>query len=368
MLSFLAISHIRRIAEARVTPAPGINLVHGPNGSGKTSLLEAVHLLSTAKSFRTHRTTDVISHGQLALAVAGKIAASDGTSIAVHKIGVEKSAKDTRLRLDGENVRSASVLASLFPVLVLDTEAYSILDGGPANRRALLDRTLFHVEQNYLATFKSYHRALKQRNELLRSPRAARSDAEYWDVELSRSGHVLDALRAECVERLNERLLSDILRTRVGAVSFQYHRGWKAGDKLHDVLASHWARDRDAGTTTSGSHRADLRLLVNGRSGPASLSRGQGKLVMAALTAAQAHLIQDGVGKRPVLLVDDLAAELDAEGRMLATSLLLERSAQVFFTATDPALLRTPLAGHAVAMFHVEHGAIVAEASLIGLN
>ena len=180
-LTSLSIQHVRRIKAADVNPSSDANLISGANGSGKTSLLESIHYLATARSFRTTRIKDVISHGQASLVVSGGFIDVAGRSC---RIGVEKTLSSTRIKFDGEAVTVASKLARVVPVLTFNTESSILLDGGPANRRVLLDRLLFHVEQEYLGALKTYYRGLKQRNALLRS-RASRDQVSSWNSQLT---------------------------------------------------------------------------------------------------------------------------------------------------------------------------------------
>ena len=202
-LSDVAIQHVRKISAAELTFHSGLNLVAGNNGSGKTSLLEAVYLLGLGKSFRTTRARELISHEAENLVVAGHILTAEHSI----RVGVEKGIKPTKIKVGGNVAKSASELARQFPVLVMDAESYGLIDGGPAYRRALLDRTLFHVEPSYLDIWKRYHRALKHRNALLRQD-APRSLADFWHQELAQTALLIHEARLSCADGLNQALNS----------------------------------------------------------------------------------------------------------------------------------------------------------------
>jgi len=334
-------------------PSKEVNLIIGQNGSGKTSLLESIHYLATARSFRTTRTSDVISHGQNALVVSGELQGATGQS---YRVGIEKTRKTTRLKLNAEVVRISSKIARLVPVLTFNTESHLLLNGGPANRRALLDRLLFHVEQRYLEVLKDYYRALKQRNSLLRT-RASRTQVGLWDAQLAPIVAELDGWRGGCVSTINRYLEESEVVDTCGSLRLEYHRGWHPDQEYAELLATTFPRDRDIGLTKNGPHRAEIRIFVDDKLAKTIVSRGQGKLIIAAIICAQAQYLRDHGREEPILLIDDLSSELDRTARSLAAKMLLSTRAQTFFTAIDA--LDLPLEVRASAtLFHVEHGQV----------
>lgn len=355
VLEQLTVKNFRILRELELGPAPGLNVVEGLNGSGKTSLLEAIHFLGTGKSFRTSRPADYITDDTDGTLVSGAVRAAPGGPASV--LGIEKTARTTLCRINGQTVSAASELARHFSVVALDAQAFRVLDDGPAIRRALIDRALFHVEQPYFDIYKRFHRALRQRNELLKQ-RATARDGEYWNRELAKHALVLDASRRNCVERFNAWVQQDPDASRWGALSFEYRPGWRSDTELERVLNDSWTRDIEARTTTHGPHRAELKILLDGRAAANVVSRGQGKLLICALTAAQASFITDGTGKRPTLLIDDISSELDRDSCKAALSLLLSGSGQAFVTAIEADALKHSLPGAPDAWFHVEQGRI----------
>jgi len=352
-LTALSVQHVRRICAAKIYPSKEVNLISGQNGSGKTSFLESIHYLATARSFRTTRTSDVISHGKNALVVIGELQGATGQS---YRVGIEKTRKTTRLKLNGEVVRVSSKIARLVPVLTFNTESHLLLNGGPANRRALLDRLLFHVEPRYLEVLKGYYRALKQRNSLLRT-KASRTQVRLWDAQLAPIAAELDGWRAECISTINRYLEEPEVADACGSLRLGYHRGWHPDQEYDELLSATFPRDSDIGLTTNGPHRAEIRIFVDEKLAKTIVSRGQGKLIIAAIISAQAHYLRDSGQEEPILLIDDLSSELDRTGRNLAAKMLLSTKAQTFFTAIDA--LDLPLEVRASAtLFHVEHGQI----------
>ena len=352
-LTALSVQHVRRIRAAQIYPSNETNLISGQNGSGKTSLLECIHYLATARSFRTTRASNVISHGQLALVVSGELRDAAGHA---NRVGIEKTRSTTRLKLNGEVVTIASKIARLIPVLTFNTESYLLLDGGPANRRALLDRLLFHVEHEYLDVLKVYYRGLQQRNSLLRS-RASREQVSLWDHQLAPIVAKIDRWRSECVATINRYLGDSELLDACGSLRLEYHRGWHPEQEFEALLEMNFPKDRDAGVTASGPHRAELRIKVDDKLAKNVVSRGQGKLIIAAIVCAQAKYLRDRGQEEPILLIDDLASELDRTARSLAAKTLLSTRAQAFFTAIESSDLPGEVRD-AARLFHVEQGRV----------
>jgi DNA replication and repair protein RecF len=357
LLEQLSVRNFRILREVDVTFAGGVNVVCGANGSGKTSLLEAIYLLGTGKSFRSPKPADYIAREARSTVVSGRVLG--GRSAGASMLGIEKAAHATLCRIDGLTVAAASELARHFSVVALDAQAFRVLDDGPAIRRALIDRALFHVEPSYFETYKLFHRALRHRNELLKQQAPLR-DAEYWNHQLSVHASLLDDARRRCVDQFNAWVAADKDASRWGSLSFDYRAGWRRDTDLEQLLADAWPRDLEARTTSLGPHRAELRILLDGRVAASAVSRGQGKLLICALTAAQANFISAGTGIRPTLLIDDISSELDRDSCKAALSLLLGGGGQAFITAIESTALEQRLPSAPEGWFHVERGTLTA--------
>ncbi|MGX5217272.1 MULTISPECIES: DNA replication/repair protein RecF [Pseudomonas] len=357
-LSRVNVTAVRNLHPVTLSPSPRINILHGANGSGKTSLLEAIHLLGLARSFRSTRLLPVIQYDQPTCTVFGQVQLADGRQT---NLGVSRQRQgDFKIRIDGENARSAAQLADALPLQLINPDSFRLLEGAPKIRRQFLDWGVFHVEPRFLPAWQRLQKALRQRNSWLRHGTLDAASQAAWDRELCLASDEIDGYRRAYIQALKpvfEQTLSELVELEGLALS--YYRGWDKDRPLVDVLASTLLRDQQIGHTQAGPQRADLRLRLNGHNAADILSRGQQKLVVCALRIAQGHLVDQAKRGQCIYLVDDLPSELDEHHRRALCKLLDDLNCQVFITCVDHELLRegwrtdTP-----VAMFHVEHGSI----------
>lgn len=347
----LTADNFRRLAPLDFEPAPGLNLVVGANAAGKTSLLEAIHTLSRGRSFRGSPADAAGPEGSR-WTVHG--AATDAAGV-THPLGVAWSPQGLEVRLDRADAALADLTRAV-PLQVLEPDSHRLLEEGPVYRRRYLDWGVFHVEHRFFEVWRRYQRALKQRNQALRMG-AARGEIEAWNPELAASGTELHELRERHVADLRAGLAGWIERLLGPAEwSLELNRGWGGDRSLTEALATHYDGDVRLATTSSGPHRAELRLKLEGRGAKHHVSRGQEKLLIAALLLTQAERVAAAIGQSPVILVDDFSAELGAPFQDALHAALAAYGGQCFVTA-----LERPRAFHALpeeAMFHVEHGRI----------
>ncbi len=337
------------------------NVVFGQNGSGKTSLLEGIHLLGMARSFRTSSIKPVINHDQERCTVFGEIRTEP--SHGALTVGVSR-ARDGTLdaRLGGEAAQSRSALAEALPLQLIHADSFEILTGSPQTRRHFVDWGVFHVEHLFLPAWQRFQRAIKQRNNLLRRGKIDDASLAPWDNELAIAGEAVDGARQRYLRALEPRfieLASRLCRDEL-SLSLRYRRGWDAEASLKASLDASRSSDVQQGYTHSGPQRADIRVLAAGRNAAETLSRGQLKLVICALKLSQGVHMLEAKDKRCVYLIDDLTAELDRDHCVAVASILEEIDAQVFVTCIErqDAEAIWPGTKEQVAMFHVEHGRV----------
>jgi DNA replication and repair protein RecF len=352
-LQQLEVRDVRCLREVVIEFSPGVNLVCGANGSGKTSLLEAIYLLGTGRSFRTRDCDEIIRDGKEGYLVRGAL--QDGVGRVV-QVALQRTAKRTSIRYDGEVVRSAAQLAGRMPVTLVTPDTHVEMQGQAKARRRWLDITLFHVKPGYLDVWKRLMRGIKHRNALLRRKSPA-DQLEAWDAELVQHAERLDTLRQQVAQDLFESAAA-MLRGIFGTtVSMHYQRGWPDGESYRESLVRGREADAATGTTRLGPHRADIGFEVGGRSIASRLSRGQLKVWVGILTLAQVLVIATNTQVRPLVLIDDLVSDLDEDARRRLLCKMAESGCQLFVTAVDEALVPLPDAVPA-AVFHVKQGEI----------
>lgn len=354
----VSVTAVRNLHPVTFSPSPRINILYGANGSGKTSVLEAVHVLGLARSFRSTRLTPVIQYEQPTCTVFGQIDTGEGGT---SNLGVSRERHgEFTIRIDGQNARSAAQLAEILPLQLINPDSFRLLEGAPKIRRQFLDWGVFHVEPRFMATWQRLQKALRQRNSWLRHGTLDAVSQAAWDRELSLASAEIDEYRRNYIMALKpvfERILKELVE--LDGLTLSYYRGWDKDRELSEVLAASLIRDQQMGHTQAGPQRADLRLRLGAHNAADILSRGQQKLVVCALRIAQGHLVSQVRRGQCIYLVDDLPSELDEQHRRALCRLLEELNCQVFITCVDHELLRdcwhmdTP-----VALFHVEQGRI----------
>ncbi len=345
----LSLTDFRNLKSTTLDFHPRLNLISGLNGSGKTSLLESIHVLSCAASFRSAHLKSCISHEKQSFLLFGRY---DDFSA-----GLSRSHEALHIKVDGSVVSRRSDLASKAPISIVDHDSFALLDGSPQNRRQYLDWGLFHVEPEYKDNWFAFRHALKQRNQLLKSRKDAEETLSYWNQHLVRPSEVISGLRQRWSDQIERYLSEAISQLAPGvALSLNYQRGWSAERSLAEALDLATERDTKMGYTSQGIHRDDIVLKTGSQMAHEVLSRGQQKRVCLALLLASLRLVKEHTGKPIILLVDDINAEMDEEARVLVMELLQAMDMQLFVTNVSPVWSGANLKDCKV--FHVEHGTI----------
>lgn len=359
-LKRLFIQNLRNIEGADIAPSIQVNLIYGENGSGKTSILEAINLLALGRSFRCYKHKPLIRHQQLAFTVFGRVHTDDHSDV---PIGITRAMDgEASFKANGVLVPSAADLAAYLPVQVINSDTFLLLEGSPKVRRQFIDWLVFHVEPNFFPTWKAIQRCLKHRNSLLRRDRIDRFELASWDQELVTLTDKIHEYRSACMAEFNitfNELLKEFVK--VDGIKLGYYRGWDKEKSYIDVLETSFERDHKSGYTHMGSHRADLKITVNGLDAAEVLSRGQQKLLVCALKIAQGYVFSRMTERKSIYLVDDLPAELDEKHRSLLVHWLHSMDTQVFITGVEREMLisswrdKTEITPK---MFHVEQGRV----------
>ena len=352
-LSRLTVKNLRNIEHVELSLGSGVNLVCGVNGSGKTSLLEAIYFLGSGRTFRGQRIEPLISRDASGCTVFGVVDADRRC-----RIGVQRGRDGGRdIKINGEVVRRASELALALPVLMLGPDTVDLLLGAPGPRRRFLNWGLFHVEHGFLSEWENATRGLKQRNSLLRAGRASNRELAVWTDKLEVLAEAIDAYRRRYFEKLQavfKVICGDL--TGLQEVECVYSRGWDSNRSLKEVMASQLDGDIKRGFTLSGFQKADIELRVAGQSASSVCSRGELKILAWALVLSQGKLSMAQQHQAPVYLVDDLCAELDEHHRQSVCRELVNSGGQIVATGIDLEQLQGSWSGITTKMFHVKRG------------
>jgi DNA replication and repair protein RecF len=384
-LKWLEARHFRNLTHVSVDLDPGLNLLSGENGSGKTSLLESCYFLSTARSFRDTGLDSVIQRDAQDCLLRGKVQVGG----VEHHIGVSRDRDGSReIKINSEATKKATVLARLLPTLILGPHSVDLLIGPPTLRRRFLNWGLFHVKparvgsdfsnSRFSATgtpstdfptkWEEANRCLRQRNLLLRKCAANPGsvnlkEMETWSERLAAYANQIDQLRLQYVE-LYRPLFTEIVLQLAGIdeVTFDYYRGWNREGHLMEIYLKEADLDQKRGFTQKGFQRADVRISVAGQRATKVCSRGELKSIVWAMILAQGALARDtgtsDSGRGTLYLVDDLASEFDEEHRRRVCQFLVETGQQVLITGVEQRSLLAACEDKYGRLFHVKHGEI----------
>ena len=400
MIERLQISHLRNLTQVNM-PATACNVIIGANGSGKTSLLEAIFLLSRGKSFRHHQPKRYIQHHQSNATVHARL--SDSSTLAIQK----QADATTTLRLNQSTVYNQSILTEQLPTLLIDPSTMDMLEQGSASRRQLLDWLVFHMKQGFHPQWVAYQRLLKQRNSLLKKSRhlthVQLAELRAWDKGLSSHAALIHHYRERIFSEWQPyfaQSIAQLLPAYAEQLSLSYSAGYDINVALDVQLNERLEQDLQLGYTRIGNHRADIHVhwrsseplaihegqeakntIVEGdihtklpvlkEQAANVLSRGEKKLLITALRLSQLPLLlntekeadtSDNDFKSrvtPVVLLDDITAELDDRAIEILLSTLAQLPCQVFMTSlTEDIVPLINTLWSEPTMFHVKQGQI----------
>ena len=347
-VSRLALTDFRSYASASLDPGDGFVLLFGENGAGKTNLLEAVSMLAPGRGLRGAALSDMGRRGGSgSWAVAAHL---DATEIGTGTLASAPERRQVRINSAPASVNSLSEWLS---VLWITPAMDRLFTGSAGERRRFLDRLVLALEPTHAHHSTRYDAAMRARNKLL----AGVSWDEAWlaslEVAMAEHGHAVAGARARTVAALDERLgAAPDDEFASAAIALE---GWGNHD-LSASLAVNRQRDAAAGRTTEGPHRQDLAVLHRAKRMPAaSSSTGEQKALLLGLVLAHAELVAERRGEAPILLLDEVAAHLDAR-RRAALFARLEGRGQVWMTATEAALFDGI---GAASRFRVEPGSVI---------
>lgn len=359
-ITALRITDFRNLAQVNLVPATlGLNVIYGQNGSGKTSLLEAIYYLGHGRSFRSSVSAQLIRHQNSKFSLYSQLVSKDKCLL---PLGMERHTNgSTQMRLSESDASNIAQFAELLPIRVINSQSHQLFEAGPAYRRKFLDWGLFYHYEQFLTVWRHFERTLKQRNSLLKQQRSS-NELFSWSEELAKHAYNLHELRQNYVQILTP-ILATLTQELLGFsdLHVSYHPGWNDAEDYLDVLTQNTSDEYRLGSTQYGPHRADLDITIDGIAAKHFLSRGQQKMLICGMILAQGIALERHVNKHLIYLIDDLPAELDEENRQKLIAQLIKQQTQVFITAIGQADIYDSISKELhlpMKVFHVEHGNI----------
>jgi DNA replication and repair protein RecF len=360
----LSLRDFRNVREARLLPSPRSTVLVGPNGQGKTNLLEALFLLCTLRPLRANRLAELVRFGAERARVQGDFEGPGGA----RQVAVEIGPEGRTAFLDGKPLASSDRLDAFFEgraAVCFSPDDLLLVKGGPDQRRRFLDRAAFNRWPAVLSEAREYLRALRERNAALRSGDPAVEES--FREPLVRTGARLAGRRVALVAEIAPRVAEAFAEiSGEGAAEARLSYRPAAGVppqgteeeiavRLREALALRIGRDREKGYTSAGPHMDDLTLALGGKGARPYGSQGQQRALVLALKIAEIENLREKLGRPPLLLLDDVSSELDPEKNGHLLRHLAALPGQAFLTTTDRRLLESA-AGAGAAFYRVREG------------
>lgn len=330
MLKTLALQHIRSYQNGLFEFSDGVNIIVGPNASGKTNLLEAIHVICLGGSFKSsdehlvHRDSDW-----------GRIDATTDEETRIVKL--QRSPLQKLVVLNDKELKRLSI-QSAQPVVLFEPEHMLMLSSEPDRRRSYVDEVLKQTLPNYNATATKYRRVLAQRNRLLKKETLTPEELFVWDMQLCELAGAIVQARQEYIAQANKQLTKRYRSVSGNKENLQLHYESRIeqenyANELARALKESFELDRQRGFTGVGPHRDDIKVLLDEQDAKINASRGEVRSIVLALKITELELIQKSRNKAPVLLLDDVFSELDGRRRQMLAKTLQDY--QTFITTTD---------------------------------
>ncbi len=352
----LKLDGFRNYEKEHFTFSSGTNMIYGNNAQGKTNALEAVYLFSIGKSFRTQQDRELIHFEKDFTRIS--VLFEDQTRENEIEIVVRRDRKK-QIKVNGVPITKMGELIGKFTVVLFSPDELNLTKGSPNARRRFLDIAVSQMRPKYYHILRRYNKVLEQRNNLIKKLRASHDDTlrdtiAVWNEKLADYGMRIIEYRKQFVEKL--RVFSKNIHFEISGEAFEvrYKPAFETKEQFINKLTASFAKEIEQGFTLYGPHRDDLDIETNGRDIKVYGSQGQHRSAVLALKLAQADMIFEDTGEYPVLLLDDIMSELDADRRAYLAGKI--RDKQVIITCTDVEDLPE---GENSARIHIENGAII---------
>ena len=332
-ISNVKIKNFRNYNEQKIKLQSNVNVFYGENAQGKTNIIEAIFLCSMGKSFRAKQDKEMIKlNTQNAI-----------VEIEFHKIDREGKIKiqlgnKKIIYVNGIKIKKLSELLGNLNVVMFNPDDINILKGGPQNRRRFLDIMISQLKPNYMHTLSLYSKTIEQRNNYLRQIREEQKTEkllDIWDEEISKYAFIISKYRKEFIEKIKSKIkkIHSEITDNKEDIEIEYLTECYDKEKYLNFLKQRRKLDIIKGYTTKGIHRDDFIIYINGKQLSIYGSQGQHRTAMLSLKLSEVNIVEDEIGEKPILLLDDFMSELDQNRR----NHFLEKikNTQVIITCTD---------------------------------
>jgi DNA replication and repair protein RecF len=333
VITSLGLRNFRSYAEDMFEFSSGVNIVVGPNASGKTNLLEAILFMSLGKSYRVKDLKELVSYNKEWSTLSSVDSSNEKRLL---KLLIGGAIAERQLIVDQQSVRFDQ--KNQIPVVIFEPEHMQLLTGQPEGRRAYLDHLASIINSNHDKLTKNYNRALRQRNSLLKIKNISPDQLFVWDLRLSELSNAVVSGRMEAVFRISSQLAniyqsitgqkSPLVATYLSKINTNNY-----SSDLLKTLQKNNELDKIRGFTSCGAHRDDLGFALNNKPAEISASRGETRSLVLSLKIFEKELIEQTTNKSPIMLLDDVFSELDGRRRRKLAEAL--QNNQTFITSTD---------------------------------
>ena len=345
----ISVDGFKNLSEVDISPEKKVNIICGENAQGKTNLIEAIWLMSGAKSFRSSRQTDLVGFERDIARI--DLLFEDDQREQTISVTLQKSTKEKKILLNGVKQRSMSNLFGVLKCVVFTPEDLELSKGSPDIRRNFIDLCISQIKPQYAKTVSKYETVLAQRNTLLKNIAVGisnQNELDVWDIQLARLGSYISVLRYNFVRKLGlfaGRLYDEISKQRekmtlsyASTVFEDLEDQSDYNGKMADIFLCELERSRiediRLGYTTVGVHRDDILINIGGISARDYGSQGQNRSAALCLKLGQAYILHEETGDMPVILLDDVLSELDRSRKDFVLSQIANM--QIFITCCEP--------------------------------
>lgn len=354
-LNHLHLQGFRNLQAQKIEFQPGLNFFYGDNGVGKTSLLEAVHVLASGKSFRNSPLRHCLQQGQTSFLLQLEWIPEGART---YKAGVQWERGQWYRRFNQVTQAHHLQIARHLPCMALHPGTQQLVAGGPEGRRKLFNWLMFHVEPAFIQIWKKFTLAKSQRNSLLRQ-RKTGWELQEWTRQYLLLAEQLHTVQTQVFEDFQHTTTQRLKRHPVlSRVELRFYPGWSQQESLQDCLQRNQARELEQGHTQCGPHRMDIRIRFDGQEAREWLSRGQQKLMAYEWVLAACSQLAERQGRWPLLLLDDLQAELDENNLQYLLEPIKASGTQVLANGLTAGSLQNLWMDPA--LFHVKQGTVQA--------